>query len=113
MSEASQTVKFTVFQPNSAPVQLALPASTITLGRSSDCTIPIRDKFLSRRHAEITLDAGSWVVKDCGSVNGTLLNGMRLVAPAILKPGERLVINIQTSPPLVTDDFVTLYADQG
>jgi sigma-B regulation protein RsbU (phosphoserine phosphatase) len=92
MSEANQTVKFTVFQPNSAPLQLALPPSTITLGRASDCTIPIRDKFLSRRHAEINFDGGAWIVKDCGSVNGTLLNGNRLVAPAILKPGDRIIL---------------------
>ncbi|HVS33061.1 MAG TPA: SpoIIE family protein phosphatase [Thermoanaerobaculia bacterium] len=92
MSEANQTVKFTVFQPNSAPLQLALPPSTITLGRASDCTIPIRDKFLSRRHAEINFDDGMWIVKDCGSVNGTLLNGNRLLAPATLKPGDRIIL---------------------
>lgn len=92
MSEEARTVKFTVFQPNSAPVQLALPANTITLGRASDCTIPIRDKFLSRKHAEINYASGEWVVRDCGSVNGTLLNGTRLVAPAILKPGDRIIL---------------------
>ena len=92
MPQASQTVKFTVFQPNTAPLQLSLPASTITLGRASDCTIPIRDKFLSRRHAEILFESGKWVVRDCGSVNGTLLNGSRLMAPAILKPGDRIIL---------------------
>ncbi len=63
---------------------------TITLGRASDCTIPIKDRFLSRRHAEIQFDAGQWLVRDCGSVNGTLLNGMRINAPMQLKAGDRI-----------------------
>jgi phosphoserine phosphatase RsbU/P len=85
-------VKFTVYQPNLAPMNLSLPVQTITLGRASDCTIPIRDKFLSRKHAEISYDAGCWKVRDCGSVNGTLVNGTKLSAPAILRPGDRIVL---------------------
>lgn len=73
-------------------MRLSLPVQTITLGRASDCTIPIRDRFLSRRHAEISYGSGLWVVKDCGSVNGTLLNGTRLSEPAVLKPGDRILL---------------------
>jgi serine phosphatase RsbU (regulator of sigma subunit) len=86
----AQQVRLTLFQPNIAPTKVTLPAQTITLGRASDCTIPIRDRFLSRRHAEIMFDAGQWLVRDCGSVNGTLLNGARITAPAVLKPGDRI-----------------------
>jgi sigma-B regulation protein RsbU (phosphoserine phosphatase) len=64
----------------------------ITLGRANDCTVPIRDRYLSRRHAEIVFDAESWVVRDCGSVNGTLLNGTRLDGSAPLKPGDRITL---------------------
>lgn len=83
-------IHFTVYQPNLAPVHVSLPAQTITLGRASDCTIPIRDRFLSRHHAEITFAAGQWVLRDCGSVNGTMLNGSRLATPTPLKPGDRI-----------------------
>ena len=84
-------VRITLFQPNLAPTKVTLPPQTITLGRASDCTIPIKDRFLSRRHAEITFDAGKWLVRDCGSVNGTMLNGSRLSAAAAeLKPGDRI-----------------------
>jgi len=69
---------------------VSLPKQTITLGRASDCTIPIKDRFLSRKHAEITFDAGQWLVRDCGSVNGTMLNGSRLTSAAVLKPGDRI-----------------------
>jgi sigma-B regulation protein RsbU (phosphoserine phosphatase) len=85
-----QQVRLTLFQPNLAPTKVTLPKQTISLGRASDCTIPIKDRFLSRRHAEILFDAGEWLVRDCGSVNGTMLNGSRLTTPAILKPGDRI-----------------------
>ena len=92
MSAEPRSVKFTVYQPNLAPVNLSLPVQTITLGRASDCTIPIRDKFLSRKHAEISYESGTWHVKDCGSVNGTLVNGTKLTAPTVLRPGDRIVL---------------------
>jgi len=85
-----ETIQFTVYQPNFAPQHLSVQSETITLGRSSDCTIPIRDRFLSRRHAEITFASGAWMVRDCGSVNGTLLNGVKLTSPTALRPGDRI-----------------------
>lgn len=88
----SERVHFTVYQPSFAPAQLSFPAGTVTLGRASDCSIPIRDRFLSRHHAEVVYSAGQWVVRDCGSVNGTLLNGSRLSAPTPLKPGDRICL---------------------
>ncbi len=92
MTVEPRSVKVTVYQPNVAPVRMSLPVQTITLGRASDCTIPIRDKFLSRRHAEISWMDGKWLVRDCGSVNGTVVNGAKLQGPAILKPGDRIVL---------------------
>src|SRR5437762_13820849 len=86
----SQPLQLTVYQPNFAPQHLAVTAETITLGRASDCSIPIRDRFLSRHHAEIVFASGEWLVRDCGSVNGTLLNGTKLTAPVALKPGDRI-----------------------
>lgn len=92
MSLQPRSVKFTVYQPNLAPTRLSLPVQTITLGRASDCTIPIRDRFLSRKHAEIVFDAGTFHVRDCGSVNGTLLNGTKIVDSAVLRPGDRILL---------------------
>jgi len=90
--EATNTrIRFTVYQPGLAPQQVTLAGEgLITLGRASECTVPIKDRFLSRRHAEIALDRGRWFVRDCGSVNGTMLNGMRVVEPAPLHSGDRI-----------------------
>jgi len=44
---------------------LALPGRLITLGRANDCTVPIKDRFLSRRHAEIVRDDDDrWFLRD-------------------------------------------------
>ena len=92
--EASQTrIRFTVYQPGLAPQQVMLSGEgLITLGRASECTVPIKDRFLSRRHAEVALDRGRWYVRDCGSVNGTMLNGMKVIEPAPLRSGDRIAL---------------------
>ncbi|HUJ15780.1 MAG TPA: SpoIIE family protein phosphatase, partial [Thermoanaerobaculia bacterium] len=59
---------------------------------ASDCTIPIKDRFLSRRHAEIVRERGTWYVRDCGSVNGTLVNGVKIGDPVPLRPGDRIAL---------------------
>ena len=87
MTESMRRLRLTVFQPGMAPQQLALQQEVISLGRASDCTIPIKDRFLSRRHAEIIREHGSWIVRDCGSVNGT-----KLLVPTPLRPGDRIAL---------------------
>jgi phosphoserine phosphatase RsbU/P len=85
-------IRLTVHQPNLAPLKVDAHGPTITLGRATDCTIPIKDRYLSRKHAEIIYASGVWAVRDCGSVNGTLLNGAKLTAVTPLKPGDRIVL---------------------
>jgi serine phosphatase RsbU (regulator of sigma subunit) len=92
LSESKTRVRFTVYQPGLSPQQVSLPAENITLGRASDCTIPIKDRFLSRRHAEIIIEGGIWYVRDCDSVNGTTLNGVKLAEAAVLRPGDRIAL---------------------
>src|SRR5690242_16356459 len=83
-------IRLAVFQPSVAPLHIESVGPLITLGRATECTVPIRDRYLSRRHAEIVFAAGDWVLRDCGSVNGTTLNGTRVVAPIPLRPGDRI-----------------------
>jgi predicted component of type VI protein secretion system len=43
----------------------------LTVGRSTECDVVVRDILLSRRHCEIAPDRGGWVACDLGSKNGT------------------------------------------
>ncbi|HEX8154184.1 MAG TPA: SpoIIE family protein phosphatase, partial [Thermoanaerobaculia bacterium] len=62
----------------------------MSIGRASDCAIPIKDRYLSRRHAEIIAGENSWILKDLGSANGTYLNGTRVERELPLKTGDRI-----------------------
>ena len=86
-------VHVSLFQPNVPPQHLAFPRQLITLGRAIDCTIPIKDRYLSRRHAELIFEAGEWWLRDLGSVNGTNVNGTRVGAsPIALRTGDRITL---------------------
>jgi transcriptional regulator with PAS, ATPase and Fis domain len=56
------------------PAVWLLQRPSHVLGREShDLTLPV--SAVSRRHAELRREQGSWFVKDLGSRNGTLVNG--------------------------------------
>jgi len=89
----SRDLQIVLNQPNMPPAAMTLSGEQpITLGRASECTVPIKDRFLSRHHAEITFDAGQWMVRDCGSVNGTMLNGTKLLEPTLLRAGDTITL---------------------
>lgn len=63
----------------------------ITIGRSGEYELSFPEsRVLSRRHAEIFYRDGAWYLRDCGSSNGTWLNGRRLEPreEQPLKPGD-------------------------
>lgn len=53
------------------------PGTPVTLGRSRDNSIVLRDDHSSRLHAKIYFDSGRWFVRDFG-LNGTRLNGSKI-----------------------------------
>ena len=112
----TRPIHLTVLQPNLAPIKVNAEGPTITLGRATDCTVPIKDRYLSRKHAEIVFQAGAWMVRDCGSVNGTTLNGTRLIVPLALKPGDRIALGdseviFESAEPTSQSQFIALDSD--
>lgn len=61
----------------------------VLLGRGSD-DVPLTDRTVSRRHAELKLADGVWILTDSNSANGTYLNGKRVTRPASLKHGDQI-----------------------
>jgi Protein of unknown function (DUF3662)/FHA domain len=59
------------------------------LGRSKECDVQVPDANVSRRHAELREEGGSWWLVDLDSTNGTELNGKR-VQRAKLADGDRI-----------------------
>ena len=66
--------------------QWTLGPQPLTFGRGET----INDSEMSREHFNVYPDCGSYVVKDLDSKNGTSVNGHRLTAPHILKPGDQI-----------------------
>lgn len=83
-------LELTLLTPHSSPTTVELDRDVITMGRATDCSIPIADRFLSRRHAEMTSEDGGWVLRDNGSANGTFVNGTRVTEPVKVGPGDRI-----------------------
>jgi phosphoserine phosphatase RsbU/P len=84
------TAEFTVHTPLLPPERYAFSGELVTIGRSSECSIPIKDRYLSRRHAEIFPAGEQWVLKDLGSANGTFVNGSRVAGIRPLISGDRI-----------------------
>ena len=63
----------------------------VTLGRSRDNTVVLRDELASRTHAKIYFEDGRWHVRDFG-LNGTRVDGTRLSGAAELADGQRVKI---------------------
>lgn len=53
------------------------PDATVTVGRSRDNTMSLRDDLSSRLHAKIYFDNGHWYVRNFG-LNGTRVNGAKV-----------------------------------
>jgi pSer/pThr/pTyr-binding forkhead associated (FHA) protein len=67
--------------------------SAVTLGRGNECQIRLNDPTVSREHCRVSAraDAGH-VIEDCGSTNGTIVNGCRIEGPVHLRYGDRISI---------------------
>jgi hypothetical protein len=64
-----------------------LDARVTTIGRGTEADVRLSDSGVSRLHAEVRVEAGSIVVADLGSTNGTRVN-CRAVTTAPLSDGD-------------------------
>jgi phosphoserine phosphatase RsbU/P len=90
MEAAPHRAEVLISTPLVSPFRHLLQGEAVSIGRASECTIPIKDRYLSRKHAEIVSDGARWVLKDLGSANGTYLNGTRVESDMPLNPGDRI-----------------------
>jgi pSer/pThr/pTyr-binding forkhead associated (FHA) protein len=78
-----------VHQDGSKPFPYRLEGAT-TIGRAAECELRLDDTYVSQQHARIFDRSGNWFVEDLGSTNGTFVNEQKLVAPAMLTPGDTI-----------------------
>lgn len=67
--------------------------SAMTVGREPTNAISLADDTtVSRRHASIRVENGSYIVADEGSSNGVFVNGVRISGSQALRPGDEVQI---------------------
>jgi hypothetical protein len=62
-------------------LELQLPKEPLTIGRSNESGLVIRDDYTSTHHARLMLWSDDWVIQDLDSTNGTFLGGSRVTLP--------------------------------
>ena len=63
---------------------------SITIGRSNENDVIIKDPYISKKHLSIVKDEEEYYLEDLNSANGTYLNGDRLMDAVKLKNGDRI-----------------------
>ncbi len=65
---------------------------SVVIGRAPDCDVVIQDLKASRRHCQLTRKEDGFLLEDLNSRNGTLVNGVKITQPILLKGNQTFQI---------------------
>lgn len=72
--------------------EFTLEKPAISIGRRQGNDIVVHDTNVSRQHARVIQENGGFVVEDCNSANGTLVNEERVEGKRRLRSGDAIKI---------------------
>ncbi len=81
VATATTATRLTILEGPRAGHEFLLSSEPITIGRSLESSLVLRDDYTSTNHARIFLRNDVWMLEDQGSTNGTLLAGTRVSEP--------------------------------
>jgi hypothetical protein len=73
-------------------LEIDLPEEQLTIGRSNESGLVIRDDYTSTHHARLLRWPEGWVIQDLDSTNGTFLDGVRVIVPTQVPLGTTVKI---------------------
>lgn len=79
-----------------AGLELPLGNEPLTIGRSSESGLVIRDDYTSSHHARLVLWGDQWMIQDLDSTNGTWHDGQRVASPVAIKVGAPIKVGATT-----------------
>ena len=79
-----------------AGLELPLGTEALTIGRSSESGLVIRDDYTSSHHARLLLWGEQWMIQDLDSTNGTWHDGARVTAPVPVLVGAPIKVGATT-----------------
>jgi pSer/pThr/pTyr-binding forkhead associated (FHA) protein len=63
--------------------ELPLAGDSLSIGRSSESALVIRDDYTSSHHARLLLRGDRWAIQDLDSTNGTFVDGTRVTGASV------------------------------
>jgi pSer/pThr/pTyr-binding forkhead associated (FHA) protein len=92
-TKVAMTIKFLVIQGNPQGKCLQFRAGKeYMFGRGTECHIRPNSEWVSRQHCMLRVTAEGTLIRDLGSRNGTLINGVRLVGEQRLQQGDQVQV---------------------
>lgn len=79
--KSAQASRLVITSGSKEGQELPLGKEPLTIGRSSESGLIIRDDYTSTHHARLILWDDGWVIHDLDSTNGTFLDGARVTVP--------------------------------
>jgi pSer/pThr/pTyr-binding forkhead associated (FHA) protein len=79
-----------------AGLELPLGTEPLTIGRSSESGLVVRDDYTSSHHARLVLWGDQWMIQDLDSTNGTWHDGTRVSAPVPVTVGAPIKVGATT-----------------
>lgn len=79
-----------------AGLELPLTNEPLTIGRSSESGLVVRDDYTSSHHARLVLWGEQWMIQDLDSTNGTWHDGARVQAPTPVTIGAPIKVGATT-----------------
>jgi hypothetical protein len=95
-ASTQDATKLVITSGQKAGTEFPLGRDEITIGRSADSAIIIRDDYTSTHHARLMLWNGRWMIQDLDSTNGTFLNGSRVTVPTPIPLGATVKVGATT-----------------
>lgn len=77
-------------------LELPLGNEPLTIGRSSESGLVIRDDYTSSHHARLLLWGEQWMIQDLDSTNGTWHDGDRVTSPVPVIVGAPIKVGATT-----------------
>lgn len=89
----------------------------VEVGRDPGAGLPLTDDAqASARHARVTPASGGLLVEDLGSRNGTLVDGVPIESPTVVRPGQRIQLGdtfLEVVRASAAPEYVLAKADGG
>jgi hypothetical protein len=96
LATASNVTRIVITSGPKTGLELPVGDEPLTIGRSSESGLVIRDDYTSSHHARLMLRGDQWMLHDLDSTNGTWHDGSRVTSAVPVKVGAPIKVGATT-----------------